>query len=53
VVIELLVSKTKNLNETNKAIVNSEQIYNNILNASENLLKMIMKEEDKDITKKQ
>jgi len=52
VVIELLVSKTKNLNETNKAIVNSEKIYNNILNASENLLKMIMKEEDKDIIKK-
>lgn len=52
VVIELLVSKTKNLNDTNKAIANSEKIYNNILNASENLLKMIMKEEDKDITKK-
>jgi len=51
VVIELLVSKTKNLNETNKAIANSEKIYNNILNASENLLKMIMKEEDKDIVK--
>ena len=48
VVIELLVSKTKNLNETNKAIANSEKIYNNILNASENLLKMIMKEEKKD-----
>jgi len=52
IVIELLVSKTKNLNDTNKAIANSEKIYNNILNASENLLKMIMKEEDKDITKK-
>jgi chromosome segregation ATPase len=48
VVIELLVTKTKNLNETNKAIANSEKIYNNILNASENLLKMIMKEENKD-----
>jgi hypothetical protein len=47
-----LVSKSKNLNETNKAIANSEKIYNNILNASENLLKMIMKEEDKDVTNK-
>ena len=50
-VIQLLVSKSKNLNETNKAIVNSEKIYNNILNASENLLKMIMKEEKKDSEK--
>ena len=52
VMIELLVSKSKNLNETNKAIANSEKIYNNILNASENLLKMIMKEEGKDVTNK-
>jgi len=51
-VIELLVSKTNSLNETNKAIVSSEKIYNNILNASENLLKMIMKEENKDVEKK-
>ena len=48
VFIELLVTKSKNLNETNIAIANSEKIYNNILNASENLLKMIMKEEKKD-----
>ena len=48
VVIELLVTKSKNLNETDIAIANSEKIYNNILNASENLLKMIMKEEKKD-----
>ena len=48
VVIQLLLTKNKNLNETNDAIANSEKIYNNILNASENLLKMIMKEENKD-----
>lgn len=48
VVIQLLLTKNKNLNETNTAIANSEKIYNNILNASENLLKMIMKEENKD-----
>jgi hypothetical protein len=48
-VIELLVMKSKKLNETNAAILNSENIYNNILNASENLLKMIMKEEDKTV----
>ena len=48
VVIQLLLTKNKNLNETNAAIANSEKIYNNILNASENLLKMIIKEENKD-----
>jgi hypothetical protein len=51
VVIELLLLKNKNLNETNEAITHSEKIYNNILNASENLLKMIMKEENKDSSK--
>ena len=45
------ILKNKNLNETNEAITHSEKIYNNILNASENLLKMIMKEENKDSSK--